>query len=603
MTTSQTLPHWDMTVVYPSLESPEFVEGFGSGIQDIADLARLFDAHTIMEQPSQAVDDAVVQTFETVTTRYNAVFDSIRTLVAYINSFILTNSQDKIAQARMSELQSSLVTLSLLGTRYTAWIGSLDVEALIEQSQLASEHAYALHKAKEQAAHLMPQAEESLAAELNVSGGTAWARLHGNVTSQLNVPIEVGGQSLTPPMSMIRNMAYDADRSVRYRAYEAELAGWKRVALPLAAALNSIKSEVLVVTQRRHWESPLDASLFANSIDRQTLNAMLAAARASFPDFRRYLQAKARVLGLTRLAWYDLFAPVGISNRVWEFDEAARFIIEQFDTYSSRLSDFAARAFRECWIDAEPRPGKRDGANCVSLRKDESRILANFKPTFGGVSTLAHELGHGYHNLNLAQRTSLQRSHPMTLAETASIFCETIIRQAALKQVDEHEQIVILEAALQGTCQVVVDISSRFLFEQRIFEKRKQRELSIDEFNTLVLEAQRETYGNGLDESMLHPYMWAVKQHYYSSGRSFYNYPYMFGQLFGLGLYARYQQEPEMFKRGYDELLSSTGMADAATLAARFGIDLRTEDFWRASLDIIRRDIDQFEALTRAYVS
>jgi oligoendopeptidase F len=185
----------------------------------------------------------------------------------------------------------------------------------------------------------------------------------------------------------------------------------------------------------------------------------------------------------------------------------------------------------------------------------------------------------------------------MTLAETASIFCETIIRHAALHNADTQEQLAILEASLQGSCMVVVDITSRFLFEQRVFEKRQQRELSVDELNDLMLEAQRETYGDGLDGAYLHPYMWAMKPHYYSTGRSFYNYPYMFGLLFGLGLYARYQQDPEAFKQGYDDLLSSTGMADAATLASRFGIDLRTEDFWGASLEIIRQDIDQFELL------
>jgi pepF/M3 family oligoendopeptidase len=398
-------------------------------------------------------------------------------------------------------------------------------------------------------------------------------------------------------MSAVRNMAYDANRDVRRHAYEAELTGWKKVALPLAAAMNSIKNEVQVLAHHRNWQSALEASLFANSIDNQTLEAMLSAARASFPDFRRYLHAKARALEVPRLAWYDLFAPIGTENRAWDFDEAAAFIVEQFGTYSERLSGFAARAFAEHWIDAEPRPGKRDGAYCTGLRGAESRVFANYKPVFGGVSTLAHELGHGYHNINLAQRTPLQRSHPMTLAETASIFCETIIRHAALQKADEQEQLAILEASLQGSCQIVVDITSRFLFEQRLFEKRQQRELSVDELNELMLEAQRETYGDGLDEKLLHPYMWAMKPHYYSTGRSFYNYPYMFGLLFGLGLYARYQQDPETFKRGYDDLLSSTGMADAATLAGRFGIDLRTEDFWRASLEIIRQDIDQFEAL------
>jgi pepF/M3 family oligoendopeptidase len=599
MPTTQTLPHWDMTPVYPGLQSPEFEQDFAQVIQDINELAELFDLHFIMEQPPLAVDTSVVRTFEMITERYNSVLDSTRTLSTYISCFVTTNSQDDLAQAKMSELQVFLVRLSQLGTRFTAWIGSLDVEALIAQSALARDHAYALQRAKREASHLMSPAEEALATALNESSGTAWTKLHGNLTSQLTTPLEMDGRTQELPMSVIRNLAFEADRDVRRRAYDAELAGWKRVALPLAAALNSIKGQVNLLAGRRGWESPLEASLFANSIDRQMLDAMLSAARASFPDFRRYLHAKAYALSLPRLAWFDLFAPVGENEKVWEFDEAANFVIEQFGTYSERLSQFAARAFREHWIDAEPRAGKRDGAYCTPLRGDESRVFANYKPAFGGMSTLAHELGHGYHNLNLAHRTMLQRNLPMTLAETASIFCETIIRHAALQRADRHEQIAILEASLQGSCQVVVDITSRFLFEQRVFERRSRREVSIDELNNLMLEAQRETYGDGLDESLLHPYMWAMKPHYYSVGRSFYNYPYMFGLLFGLGLYARYQQDPETFKRGYDDLLSSTGLADAATLAARFGIDLHTEEFWHSSLDIVRSDIEQFEKLVR----
>jgi oligoendopeptidase F len=233
----------------------------------------------------------------------------------------------------------------------------------------------------------------------------------------------------------------------------------------------------------------------------------------------------------------------------------------------------------------------------MSIRGDESRVFANFKPGFPGVSTLAHELGHGYHNFNLAGRTMLQRSTPMTLAETASIFCETIIRHAALALGGPAEQMEILEATLQGSCQVVVDITSRFLFERAVFDRRRARELAVDELNQLMLDAQRETYGDGLDAHALHPYMWAVKPHYYSTGRPFYNFPYMFGLLFGLGLYARYQQDGAAFKAGYDELLAATGLADAATLAARFGIETRAPQFWRDSLAIVRADIDRFVAL------
>ncbi len=597
MTTAQKLPHWDMSIIYPSLESPEFAQAFTGVVNTINDLGTLFDAHNIKEQTALTVDASVISTFETIVEHYNATADMVRTVGVYISCIVSTDSRNDLAQAKMSELRQALVLFSQLGTRFTAWIGSLDVEALIAQSTVARDHAHALRNAKIEATHLMSPAEETLASELNTTGGSAWSKLHGNITSQLSIPFEVDGQTQHLPMSEIRNLAFDANRDVRQRAYEAELAGWQQAALPLAAALNSIKGEVNVLARHRKWESPLAEALFDSSIDSQTLDAMMSAARESFPDFRRYLHAKARALNLPRLAWYDLFAPVGTSDKVWTFDEASSFIVQQFGTYSQRLSDFAARAFREHWIDAEPRPGKRDGAYCTSIRTDESRVFANFKPAFGGVSTLAHELGHGYHNLNLAQRTPLQRSLPMTLAETASIFCETIITHAALKDANKQEQIAILEESIQGSCQVVVDITSRFLFEQRVFEQREKRELSIDELKAIMLETQRETYGDGLDETQLHPYMWAVKGHYYSTGRSYYNYPYMFGLLFGLGLYARYQQDPETFKQGYDNLLSSTGLADAATLAAQFGIDLRTEAFWRASFDIIRQDIAQFEKL------
>jgi pepF/M3 family oligoendopeptidase len=597
MSTALELPRWDMTVVYPSLESPEFQEDFHSIIQELDDLARYFDECHIEKQDEVPIDQATVRTFETSIHRFSALLERIMTLYSYIYSFVTTDSRDNLAQAQLSELQQHMVRLAQLETRATAWVGSMDVEALIRSSSVASDYAYLLRRTKTEAEHQMSPAEEALAVELNLTGGSAWSKLHGNLTSQLTVPIERDGEVQRVPMSVARNMAYDPDRAVRRCAYEAELDVWAQVAVPIAAALNSIKGQTNTLDSRREWESALDLALFQNDIDRQALEAMLEGARASFPDFRRYLRAKARALGLPKLAWYDLFAPVGQSEQTWEFGPATAFLLDQFGRYSPRLREFGERAFRERWIDAEPRPGKRDGAFCMPLRGDESRVLANYRPTYEGMSTLAHELGHAYHNLNLARRPYLQRNTPMTLAETASIFCETIVREAALQHADQQEQVSILESSLENSCQIVVDIFSRFTFEKAVFEARHRRELAVDEFKELMLEAQRETYGDGLDQTQLHPYMWAVKGHYYSAGNPFYNFPYMFGLLFGLGLYARYRDDPEGFKAGYDELLSSTGMADAATLAGRFGIDLHRPEFWESSLDIVRADIDRFETL------
>ncbi|CAA9577209.1 MAG: Oligoendopeptidase F [uncultured Thermomicrobiales bacterium] len=613
METTTALPRWDMTVVYPGVDSPEFAAALEGLLADLAALEALFDGHGVRRDGAPAdLDAAAVASFEEVTEHLNRVEATRHTIEAYLQAFVTTDTRDSLAQARLSELQQRGVRLSQLRTRYQAWVGGFDLGALAARSAIAREHTFPLAMATVAAAHQMSPAEEDLAAALDPSGAGAWEKLHGDLTSQLSVPLEVrpgeGIQDL--PMSAVRNLGYDPDREVRRRAYEAELGAWERAALPLAAAMNGIKGQVGTLAARRGWADPLDEALHRNRIDRATLDAMLGAAEEAFPDLRRYLRAKARALGVPVLAWYDLFAPVAArgaggadgAGPSWSYEAGTALVREQFGAYSPRLRDFADRAFRERWVDAGPRPGKVGGAFCMALRGEESRILSNYHPGYGGVATLAHELGHAYHNLNLAGLTPLQRQTPMTLAETASTFCETIVRDAALRDADPAAGLVILEASLQGTCQTIVDITSRFRFESAVFAGRRERELSIDELRDLMLDAQRGTYGDGLDGAALHPYMWAVKPHYYATA-SFYNYPYLFGLLFGLGLYAEFGRDPEGFRGRYDDLLASTGRADAATLAARFGIDLRSPDFWRSSLDLIRADIDRFEALVAAAVA
>jgi oligoendopeptidase F len=271
-------------------------------------------------------------------------------------------------------------------------------------------------------------------------------------------------------------------------------------------------------------------------------------------------------------------------------------VTDSFATYSPALAGLAQRAVEQGWIDAEAREGKRGGAFCMATTGGESRILLNFGHTFDSVSTLAHELGHAYHGTTLALRTPLQRNTPMALAETASIFCETLLTQSVLAATsDPDRRLAILEYDLQGACQVVVDIHSRFLFETEVFDRRRHRTLAGRDLCELMLDSQRRSYGDGLDPDHLHAYMWAVKPHYYST--HFYNWPYTFGLLFGLGLYAVYQADADRFRAGYDDLLASTGLADASGLAGRFGIDVDREEFWAASLSVLAGRIDQFEAL------
>ncbi len=589
------LPRWDLSTVYPALDSAELRRDLQRARDEIAALAALFDEHSVGRLQEQSASPEQVALYESVTARLNALYELTGTLYSYVGCHVAADAADEAAQTLYSELQVAGIPLRQLGTRYTAWTGTLDVEALLAASSTARDHEHALRQARVYAARQMPQGEEELAAELAPPGISGWVRLHSDVSALLSVPLALRGEEKALPMSAVRALANDPDREVRRAAYEAELAAWERVSVPLAAALNGVKGYQGALRRRRGWSDDIEPTLPDNGIDRGTLKAMQAACAESFPDFRRYMHAKARCLGLDRLAWYDVNAPVGQSSRSYSWTEAEDYIREQFAVYSERMAGLADRSFRERWIDVGPRPGKEGGAFCSPIRPGESRILMNYDGSFNSVSTLAHELGHAYHNLNLEFRKPLQSDTPATLAETASIFCETIIFEAAYAHSTPAERLTLVEGSLQRDLLVVVDIYSRFLFEKAVFERRGERDLTVREFNTLMLDAQAQTYGDGLDESLRHPYMWAVKGHYY--GPTFYNYPYTFGLLFGLGLYRRYRQEPDAFRAGYDDLLSSTGMADAATLGQRFGIDVRSVDFWRSSLDLIRGRIDEFVRL------
>lgn len=589
------LPHWDLAVVYPSLENEEFGQDFDHAIQAINALAQQFDEWHINRMEHLEVDQQTVQRFDTIVTQFNQILEKIITLRSYIMGHLTTDSRNTAAQAKYSELQPHLSRLSLLGTRLTAWIGSMPVETLISQSEVAQDHAYMIRRAKIESDRLMDPQEEALASDLKLTGSSSWSKLFSTYSSQLMVEIEIEGEQQTLPLTAAQNLGHHKDREVRQQAYENVMTTLRKAAVPMAAALNAIKGETLTLSQRRGWDDPLDKVLFDNAIDRETFDAMQQATRAAFPDFRRYLRARAKALGIPVLRWYDRLAPLGESSQSWAYEDATQFVVKQFGTYSDKMRGLAERAFSEGWVDAEPREGKRGGAFCMLLRQDESRILANFQPSFDGVGTLAHELGHAYHNLTLAHRSPLQKNLPMTLAETASTFCQKIVENAALKKADAKDQLIILDGLLEYATRVVIGATSNFIFEQSVFEKRAQRELSIDEFCELDVAAQKQGTGDAVDPDYLHPYRWAYVPHYYLA--TYYNFPYTFGLLFGLGLYAQYQNSPDTFKQGYDELLSMTGMANADQLAERFGIDVRSRDFWEASLDLLRRDIDRFESL------
>jgi pepF/M3 family oligoendopeptidase len=588
------VPHWDLSNVYPELESKELKSAF----KKIK--AYLEKHHIDKSAEGAAVSDPkkLAGILEGALKLFNAAIRLGGTVEAYIYSFVSTDSYNALAKRLLSEYEQLDVRLQKQHTQFQGWMGTVAdlLPEALKDSEEVKAHAFYLQETAEQSKYLMSSLEEQLAAELNLSGANAWGKLQGTVTSQLTVEFESDGETEKLPMPALINLRTHPDPEVRKRAYEAESAAWKGVEEPLAAALNGIKGTVNTLNRRRGREDALHSSIDQARIDRPTLEAMLGAMKDSFPTFRKYLKAKAKRLGKKKLPWWDLFAPTGELSRRFSFPEARDFIIEQFGNFSPDLATFAKRAFDNNWIDAEQRDGKRGGAFCMSVPAvDESRILCNFDGSLDLVFTIAHELGHGFHNDCLVGKTELQTITPMTLAETASIMCETIVFEAALAEaISPQERLAILEADLISDTQVIVDIYSRYLFEKEIFERRAEAELSADDFSEIMVRAQKATYGDGLDEEHLQKYMWTWKPHYYSANLSFYNYPYAFGLLFAIGLYAIYQDRGVDFVPDYKGLLASTGEANAADLAARFGIDIRSKDFWAASLGVIGNRIDMY---------
>lgn len=591
---SDPLPRWDLTPLFPAVDAPEVAAAEARLRQAARTLAGVYDSHDVGAGPPIAgVDADLAATFEAVLAATNDVLDLFERLDAFAYGHVSTAGDDEAAQALTSRLAGVEAAVRTLRTRFDAWVGRLDVDALVAASPAAATHAWPLRKAARRAAHQMSGAEEALASELQVTASTAWARLYGDVTSAVDATVEFpDGRREELPIFAVRGLATDPDAGVRQAAFTAELAAWQANAVPIAAALNALKGETLALGERRGWHDPLDAVLEHSAVSRRTLDAMTAAVEASLPDWRRYLRAKAGLLGKERLAFWDLFAPVGTAPpQSWA--QATTTVESAFAGYSDDLVGLARDALDAGWVDAGPRAGKVGGGFCMGVGDGASRILMNFDGSIDSVHTLAHELGHAYHNTQLGPRPWLQRQTPMALAETASIFCETILTDRSLDEAsDPGVRLALLEADLQGACQVVVDIRSRFLFESRLFEARREAAVSPRRLCELMAQAQRDAYGDGLDPDGLHPWMWAAKPHYYHS--TFYNWPYTFGLLFGLGLYARWLDGPDGFRSAYDEMLSSTGLGTAAELADRFGIDVEDVGFWTASLDVLRGRIDDF---------
>ena len=468
-----------------------------------------------------------------------------------------------------------------------------DVEALAELSPVIREHKAYILEAEKQSRHMLSDEVESMAAAMDLTGGSAWGQLQSYMTSTLKVDYK----DTVITLSEVRNLAYSPEADVRRDAYDAELKAYEKVQDAIAFSLNNIKNQVTMMAGKRGYASPLDMTLQESRMSRETLDAMLEAMKEYMPAFRKYLKKKGELLGDENgLKFYNIFAPLASTDKEYTVEDAKEELTSAFRDFTPEMSDMMADAFEHEWIDFFPADGKEGGAFCAGVPSlKQSRILTNFDGTFGAVDTLAHELGHAYHNLMQENERLLNMDAPMPVAETASTFNETFLGARALKNAQTREEkLALIESDLKEKTQCVVDIYSRYLFETAVFEQARDRFLMPDDLKEIMLDAQEQSYGDGLDPAFRHPYMWACKSHYYSSGLSFYNFPYAFGNLFAEGLYALYLRDPEGFLPKYREMLRTTGVHSVEECGEMMGIDLTKKDFWEASLKMIADEIDEF---------
>lgn len=572
---------WSLKEIYPSFESEEFQRDF----ERFSNFREVFNGLTLednLESIKAAI--AALEEFSVLSSR----------LGNYINLTLTANTTDETANKYRTLFGNAYASLNSAYTKVYKFIGSVETD--ITSDENLKDYEFYFAEAKQQYKHLLSDELEDVIAKFSISGGDGWEQLFEAMTS--GVEGEFKGEKVT--LSEIRNMAYDADAAVRKEAYETELKMYDTIKEPIAFALNNIKQQVLTETSLRGFESPLAQTLEASRMSRQTLDALLEAIREYLPQFRAYLKHKASLLGHENgLPFYDLFAPIGESSRRFTIEESKEFLLENFKGFSEDLAQMTKEAYENNYIDFLPRKGKVGGAFCSNLPFiKQSRILTNFSGSLSDVVTIAHELGHAYHGLHIENHRVLNQEYSMPVAETASTFNENIVMNTVISEASDAEKVALLESQLQDTTQIIVDIYSRYLFEASVFENREKSFMFSKDLEQLMLDAQKEAYGDGLDPDAMHPYMWACKPHYYSSGLSFYNFPYAFGGLFSKGLYAIYQEQPEGFVEKYQELLRATTVTSAEDTVKVLGVDVEDSAFWKKALAQVADNIEQFIALT-----
>lgn len=582
---------WSLDHLFTSFDSPEFQA-------TLSEIGPLIDKMTNFADLAFQNTDNAAEKLNEYFTMSELLRSKMMRAGAFCHLTMATDAMNEDARKygnQMQELSSKTTKTSTLFSKWVPTIPNLD--KLIKENDSLKEVEYYLNRIVDGSKYLLSEKEEMIISKMQNTSSSAWGQLQGELTS--NLKVDYDGKEIT--LSQVRNLSSDPSQEVRKNAYLAELASYPKIAPSIAYAINGVKGEVNELCKLRGFDSPLAQAVYQSRMKESTLETLLSSMRDYLPHFHKYLNRKATLLGHENgLPYYDVFAPLGASKKTFSIDEAMNYIFDNFRTFGPELEHLARRAYKEEWIDFTPRAGKRGGAFCSNNHSiKESRILTNFNGSFGNVITLSHELGHAYHGDQIFAERLLNSSYTMPVAETASTFCETIVKNAALKDAVNEEKIFILDQSLTGSTQVIVDILSRFIFESDVFEKRQTTPLNERMLNEMMVKAQKEAYGSSLDPEFLMPYAWLNKSHYYRGSLSFYNFPYAFGLLFAKGIYAEFVKKGDAFVSQVNLLLRKTGQMSVEDVALLVGIDVTSKEFWNSSLDVIVSEIDLFLELTK----
>jgi pepF/M3 family oligoendopeptidase len=584
-------PRWNLDSIYTSFDCVEYRRDCGLLKERIADFETLL---------STVPQDLAAEYLLKLINAWEAAGNYAQNLSAYAEAVYTTDTQNERARAEINNIEmiklplgkNTVIFRSVLAARREHVLCLARTDSRIEP------YAFFLSESIEKSACQMNSEMEDLANDLCRSAGDAWARLHDALSSTA-VAVWDADSGERKTVTELRAFANNSDRILRRRAYFAELEAWKALEIPMSAAINGVKGFAITVDKRRGWKTQLQKSIFQSRISEKTLNSLISAIESSIPLFRRYLNCKARLLGIEKCAFFDLFAPLNVEGAAvkhWTWDEAVAFVADCFEKFDPLMANFARSSYSKGWVDAEMRSGKIGGAYCTDFPlAKEARILCNFEGTFASLTTIAHETGHAWHHELIKNLPRALSIYPMTLAETASLFAETLVFEESVRAATASEKLLLIEDSVKDSCQTLIDILSRYYFETELFAQREKKELSAEELCAMMLDAQKKTYGNALDTEKLHPYMWMVKVHYYNPALPFYNYPYAFGHLFALSLYAR-GGEDASFARAYRRLLEKTGGCSAEDLAHKAGFDISSEDFWKQGITVIEKRVQYLEA-------